>query len=113
MRCPPPGCPARGALGRRRKERGSRPDAPTVPAGAAVFPPAGRSRRRRRAPRHAEDLADRLEHLLLALADELASDPEEASFLGRLRDTLRRLPQPLAELRELVRRGLLRQQRVD
>jgi hypothetical protein len=30
----------------------------------------------------AEDLAERVEHLLLALAHELATEPEEAAFLG-------------------------------
>ena len=36
----------------------------------------------RRVPRNSEHLAERLEHLLLALADAGPADPEEAAFLG-------------------------------
>src|SRR5919198_853265 len=63
--------------------------------------------------RAAEDRAQRVEHLLLALADELGVEAEEPALLRRLRRALGGLPQPVAELRGLFGRRLLEQQRVD
>src|SRR3954447_16196302 len=65
------------------------------------------------AARHAEDLAERLEHLLLLGADELSAHAQEAAFLGGQRCTLRGDPHPLSVVVYVLRSGLLDEQRVD
>jgi hypothetical protein len=60
-----------------------------------------------------EDLAERVEHLLLALADELGVETQEAALLRRLRRVLRSDPQPVDELLALLRCELLVEQRGD
>src|SRR4051812_16255202 len=61
----------------------------------------------------AEDLAQRVEHLLLVLAHALGVEPEEAALLRRESGALGGRPEQLAELIALLRGRLLPQQRVD
>src|SRR6266542_4455674 len=60
-----------------------------------------------------EDLAELVEHLLLALADALGVEAQEAALLRGVGGALGRGLQPLAKLGGLLGRGLLDQQRVD
>ena len=60
-----------------------------------------------------EDLGEPVEHLLLALGDELGAEAQEAALLGRLGRVLGGGLQQLAKLVGLLGCGLLDQQRVD